>query len=114
MGRLTAGLLNFFLWGLGYIYLKQGLLHLILTALHIYLYFLTILLLPHSLIFLTPAMLTGSIYFALNTKYSVVRERAQRVEQKASKIQGRKFCINCGAEIKATAKFCSECGAPQD
>jgi len=24
-----------------------------------------------------------------------------------------KFCISCGKSINRTAKFCSECGAPQ-
>jgi membrane protease subunit (stomatin/prohibitin family) len=39
-----------------------------------------------------------------------IKSTAKFCSECGHKFATKKFCPNCGAEVKATAKFCSECG----
>ncbi|MEO9365457.1 MULTISPECIES: zinc ribbon domain-containing protein [Candidatus Nitrosocaldus] len=44
----------------------------------------------------------------------VSEEKAMRSIEHASVITDVKYCIKCGAEIPKSARFCSQCGSPQE
>ncbi len=53
----------------------------------------------------------GGVLAGINELVS--EERALKSIEHASVITDVRYCIKCGAEIPKSAKFCSQCGAPQ-
>jgi RNA polymerase subunit RPABC4/transcription elongation factor Spt4 len=53
-------------------------------------------------------------YDVLFSDINLVKKTIEDLRQEAADVKGVKTCSNCNAQIKQEARFCTNCGAPQD